>query len=243
MFTITCVNDRASGGIVVNAVWTGELPGGVNGVALRRYRTGELDYTTVYREAVSSAEDLTFRFTDMEPVSGVSYTYESCALMDGSAISMRDATVVCRVEGIVLSDGNGTWHSSFGTSESRFTLGAQKNRPVSYIMTLSGKYPHRVSNSQANYWTGTCNALWLPFIVTQNGTCVEPTVEDADAYRLAFMEWLMSDTEKLMRTEDGKAMMISIDGTPQENYSPLTGLTTVSFDWTQIGAAPESAGG
>lgn len=236
---ITAVNDRASGGILVSAEWNGELSQGIDRFELRRYVTGEETWTVVYEGQVSEPTDLSWQFLDIWPKAGVSYTYEACAIAGTTAVSILDAVVVCRFEGVVLADGNGRWHSAFGTSENRFALSAQKNRPVSYIITLSGKYPHRVSNSQANYWTGNTSAIWLPWAerrdVDDNIVCVEPSFEDADRYRLDFIEWLMSDTEKLMKTEDGKAMMVSIDGSPQEGYSPIAGMTTVSFDWTQTG--------
>ena len=53
------------------------------------------------------------------------------------------------------------------------------------------------------------------------------------------MEWLISDTEKYMKTGDGKEMIVSIDGNPQENYNAIEGLTSVTFDWTQIGGVDE----
>ena len=49
------------------------------------------------------------------------------------------------------------------------------------------------------------------------------------------MEWLLTDTEKLLKTSDGKAMIVAIDGNPQENYNAIAGLSVVTFDWTQVG--------
>lgn len=236
--TISCANDRASGGIKISAVWDGQPDYTLTRVQLRRCFTGETDYEVVYENDVTLVSQLSFSVTDIKTIAGVSYTYTYCTLTEDSLwIENDSAEIVCHFEGVVLSDEYGTWHSAFGTSENRFALNAQKNKPVNYIITLSGKYPHRVSNAQTNYWTGNCTAIWLPYqTTTYNGeTCVEPTVENADAYRLAFMEWLVSDTEKYMKTHDGKAMIVSIDGNPQENYNAMEGLTAVSFDWTQIG--------
>ena len=45
----------------------------------------------------------------------------------------------------------------------------------------------------------------------------------------------MTDTQKLLKTSDGKAMIVGIDGTPQESYNAIAGMSVVTFDWTQIG--------
>ena len=239
--TVSCANDRASGGIKIIAVWDDPPDYDVSKVQLRRYVTGESDYAVVYEHTVSNVTHLSFTTTDLRAACNVSYTYTYNVLNSGLWVEKKTATIVSQFEGIVLADDTGSWHSAFGTSENRFTLSAQKNKPVNYIITLSGKYPHRVSNAQTNYWTGTCTAVWLPYrTTTYNGeTCVEPTNENANAYRLEFMEWLVSDTEKYMKTSDGKEMIISIDGNPQENYNAIEGLTSVTFDWTQIGGVDE----
>ena len=240
--TISCANDRASGGVKVTTAWNDVVAHGAAKVQIRRSVTGNSAYTVIYENAVTTVAQMAFEYLDIEPAAGVSYTYAYYALAsNGVAVdTVPSATIVSQFDGIVISDDTGIWHSAFGTSESRFSLSAQKNKPVNYIITLSGKFPHRVSNARTNYWTGTCTAIWLPYhTATYNGaTCVEPTFENANAYRLAFMDWLMTDTEKYLKTSDGKAMIVSVDGTPQENYNAIEGMTTVTFDWTQIGEAP-----
>lgn len=237
---ISCANDRASAGIKINVGWTGEMQDYVSRVELRRSLTGSPEYKVLMSKPAASLEDLSWSYTDIDTIAGVSYHYEYCALAEsGLWQDGAEEDLVCRFEGVLLADETGSWHSAFGTADTRFAVNAQKNRPVSYIVTLSGKYPHRVSNTRANYWTGSCSAIWLPWrqVVNDGGEviCEEPSFENADAYRLAFMEWLMTDTKKFMKTADGKAMLISVDGTPQESYNAIEGMTAVSFDWTQIG--------
>ena len=217
--------------------WTGAVPSLTGRVELRRSFTGSNDYKVLAQRPVSEIGQLT-TYTDIEPIAGVSYTYEYCALSDTDAwLDGDEATIVCEFEGVMLADAVGSWHSAFGTSDNRFALNAQKNRPVNYIITLSGKYPHRVSNAAANYWSGNCVGIWLP----KGVTCGEPSFENANAYRLAFMDWLMTDTPKYMKTSDGKAMIVSIDGEPHELYSAIEGMTAISFDWTQIGEVDRPA--
>ncbi len=233
--SISCVNDRVTGGIkiTVTPVTGVDDVSEVDGFQLRRLCAGSTDYNVLTSGDITEVSDLTYTYNDADAVAGVTYVYEACIHINGVWNADDEEEITCQFEGIVLSDETGLWHTAFGPSESRFAINAKKNRPVNYIVTLSGKFPHRVSNTQANYWTGTCSGIWLPW-KTANG-CTEPTFENADAYRLAFMEWLMTDTQKYMKTSDGKAMLISIDGTPQEVYNPIAGMTGVTFDWTQTG--------
>ncbi len=235
---ISCVNDRGIAGVKVSVTWDGRSIDALKSFELRRYFAGESDYKVLHTGNVNFSSDLTYTYDDIETIAGVSYTYEACVINTNNVtIPGASATIRCEFEGILLADSTGSWHSAFGTSDSRFNMASVKNKPINYIVTLSGKFPHRVSNSQANYWTGTCNALWLP-----KGTeCGEPTTVDADRFRIAFIDWLMSDTEKFMKVSDGKALIVSIDGNPRENYSPTTGLTTITFDWTQVGEVPAPA--
>lgn len=231
---ITCTNDPAGAGIKISVEWDGTDIANVSTFALRRRLSTDDEYTVLKTGWVMVGENLTYTYYDIEPVAGISYTYDACVFNEnGLRLGGATQDIRCTFSGILVADSVASWYSAFGTSETRFGMTAQKNRPVNYVVTLSGKFPHRVSNSQANYWTGSCTALWLPMGVV----CGEASMDSADEYRLAFMEWLTTDTEKYLKTGDGKAMMVSIDGTPSESYSALAGMTTVTFDWTQTGEA------
>ncbi len=237
--TISCVNDHVYANIRVNVTWTddGYPVSALRTYELRRSFAGSNDYKTLLSGEVTSSDDLSYQYIDMEAIAGVAYVYET-RVYDSNGLwrGGDSAEITCHFDGIVLADSTGSWHSAFGTSESRFAISTKKNKPVNYVITLSGKFPHRISNTQANYWTGTCSAIWLPWKPDQTGqSCVEPSFDRADEYRLAFMEWLLSDTEKLLKTSDGKAMIVTIDGNPQENYNAIAGLSVVTFDWTQVG--------
>ena len=237
--TITCVNDPVYANIRVRMAWADDgYPVSVlRTYQLRRRFAGSSGYKVLKSGTVSSSDDLTYSYVDMEAIAGIEYTYEACVFDEpGVWRGGAETTIKCKFDGIILADSTGSWHSAFGTSESRFAIKIQKNRPVNYIVTLSGKFPHRVSNTQANYWTGTCSAIWLPWVPDPSGEgCIEPSFDQADAYRQEFMEWLMTDTQKLLKTSDGKAMIVGIDGTPQESYNAIAGMSVVTFDWTQIG--------
>ena len=235
---IRCVNDPATAGIKAIVTWDGYILDGLTKYQLRRYFTGGNTYKVLTTGNINSSVDLTYTYDDIDTVAGVSYTYDACVLNENNVrVGGARFTIVHEFDGILIGDETGSWHSAFGTSESSFSLSAKKNRPVGYVTTLNGKFPHRISNSEANYWTGSCTAVWFP-----KGThCGEPVIEGADRLRLSFLEWLTNDNVKFLKTSDGKAMLVSIDDDIQEEWSPYKGLTAVSFGWTQVGEVPTAS--
>lgn len=230
---IKCVNDPSTAGIKAVVTWDGRLIEGLTKFELRRSYTGKNTYTVLVSGNINSSNDLTYDYDDIDVIAGISYTYDACVLnANGLRVGGATFTIVHEFDGILIGDETGSWHSALGTSDSTFTLAAEKHKPVAYVTTLSGKFPHRISNSAANYWTGSCTALWLP----QGIECGEPTIEGANPYRVGFIEWLLNDEIKYLKTADGKALLVSIDETVQEDWSPYKGLTTVTFNWTQVGS-------
>ena len=184
-------------------------------------------------KAVTQLSDLSFTYTDYEVVSGVTYRYTVIMFGNNDTVERQGLnSAKCEFSGISIADAVSSWYTNFGTSDSRYSESYKYTRPVQYINTLVGKYPHRVINSESNYATGSCTGLWVPV----NTGCGDPNWNgDVNGYRQAFIEWLMNGNEKLFRTGAGKAFVVTIDGDVSENWDPNTKLTTVSFNWTQVG--------
>lgn len=188
---------------------------------------------TIITRDVSSVEDLSFEYDDLEVVSGCDYTYYIIMTGDGGTVERSGlASAICRFDGICITDETTSWKTAFGTSTSQYSESYKRTRQVQYVTTLANKFPYRVSNSASNYTTGTCTGWWVPL----GDRCGEPVITSyADQYRDAFIEFLANGKDKLLRTGNGKAMIVSIDGEIQENWNPHTELTTITFNWTQIG--------
>lgn len=172
---------------------------------------------------------------DVETISGITYTYR-IKIMSGSTTIDTSTTksCECRFRGISLSDATGTWCSDFGSSDNELMKSMKKNNQVGYINTLTGKYPHRVINSDSNYYTGEINALFIP--LNASGC---PSFDDINAYRYELMEFLCNKYKKILKTGEGRAFIVSIDGAPEEVYNLRDDVTTVRFTWTQIGTIYE----
>ena len=231
--SIVVTNDAARCCINVVVEYPLDEVGDITHILLQRENEITGTTTDLIDKDVESIADLSFNYSDLEVVAGVSYQY-TVVMSDADGIGLRSgfASAVCSFDGICIADETTSWKTAFGTSANQYSESYKRTRQVQYVTTLSGKFPHRVSNSASNYTTGSCTGWWIPL----GGRCGEPVVTgNADAYRDAFIDFLANGKDKLLRTSNGKAMIVSIDGEIQENWNPRTELTTVTFNWTQIG--------
>lgn len=206
---------------------------GIERITLTRTSLATNHSSTLIDKTVTQFHDLDFTYSDYEVVSGVIYRYTVVMWGSGSTVERQGiGSARCEFVGISVADTVSSWYTNFGTSDSRYSESYKYTRPVQYVNTLIGKYPHRVMNSESNYATGSCSGLWVPV----NTGCGDPNWEgDVDGYRQAFIEWLMNGNEKLLRTGSGKAFVVGIDGDISENWDANHNLTTVAFNWTQVG--------
>ena len=215
----------------------------------------------VAKADITNRSEIDFVYYDFMVKSGVKYDYHIDLRIGESIIDMIDLSTICRFDGIsvgyqksvtVENEGTGaqtkynSWtvfSTELGSKSHAMKFDIKKNMDVQYVKTLKGKYPIRINNSDQNYYTGSCTGLFLPMEqcdgsttdmigAYENGT---PTVDGANAYKESVMEFLCDGTEKVLRTGSGKAMIVSIDGAPSEDWSEYNGLSTITFSWTQIG--------
>lgn len=231
--SIVCTNNYSQACVRVEIDYPLPTIGNIATMKLTRTSLATGFVKTLIDKEVTNVSDLDVIYDDLEVLNGVSYLYiVYMATSDNIVERSGSATVTCSFEGLSIADATGSWKTAFGTSSSQYSESYKRNRQVQYVTTLSGKFPHRVSNSASNYTTGSISALWVPL----GEACGEPTFpEETNKYREAFIEFLANGRDKLLRTADGKAYIVSIDGEITENWNPVVKLSTVTFNWTQIG--------
>ena len=193
---------------------------------LRLFKNGVL-----YKEwAIATAEDFNISLDDYNTRNGYYYEYELRAASDTEILETVKVATTCSFDGLLISDDTGIWVSSFGTSESEYKCTFKKNANVVYVKTLRGKFPHAFVNAEDNYYTGSVTAL---FVSLDDKGC--PSFDDANVYRQTFIDFLCNGQTKLFKTDDGRIMKIAIDAGIQEDTNKLSKLSTVTFNWTQVG--------
>lgn len=223
--TITATNMELQCGIMIKCVATGEPVGEVSSVVLKKRYAGASVWKNIATVEINTVSDFTFTHFDADTRSGATYNYVVVPVIDEVEQPGVLATCKCEFGGIYIGDSTGSWISLYNNEYSM-----QKNTQVSYITTLAGKFPRRVSNASTDYLSGSVTGLFLPF--TETGF---PMKEKAREYKDAVLQMLTNGKAKLLKTYDGNAWIVSVDATPKENFSLFDGASTISFNWTQIG--------
>lgn len=238
--TVLCANIPALCCLRLTCTYPLDTLGGITKLVVTRRNMATGTDTVVIDKAVEEVADLIFAYDDLEVVSGCKYRY-TVNMLNGSleVIQSGFATAEFSFSGISLADSTGSWHTNFGTSANQYSESYKYTRPLQYVNTLSSKFPHRVSNGEASYAVGSCNGWWVP--MTKDDCGSPDLTQDVAGYRDAFIAFLRNGHNKLMRTGDGKAYIVSIDSDVTENWSPRTKLTTIAFNWTQVGEVDRPA--
>lgn len=254
----TIKNNERHGILTIECTQVSSDLGGANNIVVYKKCTSlntsgfqnedNTNWFMVAKADIANRNEIDFAYNDFMVKSGVKYDYHIDLRIGESIIDMVDLSAVCRFNGIsvcyqksvtVEAEGTGieqkynTWaviSTEFGSKSHAMKFDIKKNMDVQYVKTLKGKYPIRINNSDQNYYSGSCTGLFMP-----TEECGAPTTDGANAYKEYVMEFLCDGTEKILRTGSGKAMIVSIDGTPSEDWSEYNGLSTITFSWTQIG--------
>lgn len=226
--TIKAENVALSCCIKVSCVSTGEAVGAVESVILKKKYAGTTIWKNVATIPIIDMNDFTFTYYDVDTRSGYKYDYIAIPIINNTENPGVSSTCACLFEGTYIGDATGAFISLYNNEYTK-----QKNIQTAYITTISGRYPRRVSNAGTNYYSGTITGLFLPF-----DQCHRPLMEKAMEYKAGLLEFLTNGTTKLLKTGDGNAWLVAIDGTPKENYSPFVGVATTTFSWTEVGALP-----
>lgn len=217
-------------GIEIVATKTPDAPTDALSFIVKRRKLPDVLYTTIATIPTMLPSDMTFTLLDTNVLSGNTYQYLLVPVVSGVEMLGVSASIEYYQPFLHLSDLSGELFAYLNISVTE-----QRNTSVGYVKPLRGKYPHAVRNSDTNYASGSAEALFLPF----TSACV-PDVSKATLSRNNALDMLTNGLQKVMRTPDGRGWTISVDGEPRVNKDEFFGADTISFDWTEIAAFPET---
>ena len=228
--TIELVNSPTRAGIEIVATKLQDAPTDALSFLVKRKKLPDGLYVTIATIPTILPAQMTFRLLDKNVLSGNTYQYLLTPVVNEVEMLGISTTVVFNLPFLHICDTSGALFAYMDISVSE-----QRNTSVNYVKPLYGKYPHVVCNSDTNYSSGTAEALFLPF----NTSCV-PDITKATISNFNALEMLTNGLQKVMRTPDGRGWSISVNGEPRVNKDEFFGADTISFDWTEVAAFPET---
>lgn len=195
---------------------------------LRRREVGKKDWTTLTAYPIYDTDHLNFSFVDYF-ARGRNTRYEysvNYILKDGTELPYISASVVSEFCGAVISDSEKSYHIFLDPSITSTT----RNRQSSIITTLNSKYPYVFFGSNSNYDSATFSGT-----VIRNEEGDYWDFDGSYRYREEMKDWLTNGEPKILKMEDGREWLMSINGNIEEDCSEHIDKVKISFDFVQIG--------
>lgn len=225
-------NNPYCGGIEIHSTAVTETLGNINRIVVSRKKAGMTDWNVIHTITVETIDDLSFDLFDILTLAGTTYSYNIDIKNNNSIIEMgMIENVKCTFEGLFVGDFEHQYIA--GTN---FKTEYSTNQSIEYVETLSSKYPFRVSNSAANYCTGTSSGLFLE--LTDDKKSFKPDTYHAHTDKV--LDFLRDGGTKILKTHDGHGWCVSIDAQPSKVYSDYIGMNAIQFAWTEIDDFPTS---
>lgn len=206
----------------------GTLGDKIQSMQLRRREVGKKDWTALIAYPVYDTDHLNFSFVDYF-ARGRKTKYEysvNYILKDGTELPYISASVISEFCGAVISDSTESYHIFLDPSITSTT----RNRQSNVITTLNSKYPYVFFGSSSNYDSATFSGT---VIRNEDGDYWD--FDGSYRYREEMKDWLTNGEPKILKMEDGREWLMSVNGNVDEDCSEHIDKVKISFDFVQIG--------
>lgn len=206
----------------------GTLGDKIQSMQLRRREVGKKDWTALTAYPIYDTDHLNFSFVDyFARGRNTKYEYSvNYILKDGTELPYISASVVSEFCGAVISDSEKSYHIFLDPSITSTT----RNRQSSIITTLNSKYPYVFFGSNSNYDSATFSGT-----VIRNEEGDYWDFDGSYRYREEMKDWLTNGEPKILKMEDGREWLMSVNGNVDEDCSEHIDKVKISFDFVQIG--------
>lgn len=225
-------NDPRNCGVKIQSFALKNRIDNISKIVISRKEVNSYSWKDIHVIDVNSVSDLTFECLDILTLSGKTYSY-NVELMSSSSVMPIETElhegITTHFEGLFVGD-----FEKYYVAGTNYKTETKRNMQVEYVTTLSGRYPFRISNADTNYTTGTSSGLFLKLDST--GKSFIP--DDHHEYSNEVLDFLCDGNAKILKTHDGQAWYVSIDGNPNKVYSEFYGMNALQFNWTEIGELP-----
>lgn len=203
----------------------------ISHILIKRREVGTFNWTTIAVKEAANKEDFNIVGADYTNAAKTEYEYAIVPSFYGIEGNYDTAKIYSDFDEICIIGKNGILHTMFGNGY----LDMTNHAPSSYITTIHGKYPTVVSNSQANYKTGSFSGNFIKF---DDKKCDYDT-DDKTVTNLqnSVINLLSDGTPKLIKHYDGRNVLVNIDPEISNSADGHYKNRVISFTFTEIGNA------
>ena len=197
----------------------------VDCIRIKMKPSSDYRWRTVYEHEINNNEDFMFKYLFPYARGGESYDFSLIPVFSGGIEgNINKSTIISEFEGLYLMEADRGYQAYLNLDISH-----KNNRQTTVQPTLGRKYPFVISNGDSNYVSGDITAT---FIQNKNKSY---DVEHGWKYRQDVNDFLMDGLPKIIKYEDGRMWLASIEGNPDEDYSQHQQMPIHKIHFVEIG--------
>ena len=204
----------------------------VDHILIKRREQGTLSWITIDAIEITDKNDFLVNGVDVMARSRQEYEYALVPVYQGIEGTYCISSVYSLFNGLfVLEKG-----AMFGTIINP-KCDVTRNAPSSVVEMLNSVKPKYVSNSIANYDTGTASGEFLHIVGCENGDVNGFDLYKGWNWRKSFLDFLTDRKPKILKYETGAIWLVNITGAPTNNSidDNIMERRQISFEWAEVG--------
>ena len=197
-------------------------------ILIKRREKGTFDWKTIYQKPIEKAEDFNVLFMDKYCKNNTVYEYAFLsALNSAESANYNIVEVESKFNGMFIVDKD----NIYGTFLDLGSCDTTRNHYLTKQEYPAHKYPSAYSYSEANYDSGEASGYFVRF---DSENC-EFLIDDNTKYMKEIIDFLTNHKPKVLKLEDGRIWLISVDGMPTDTEDGHRLHRIISFAWFESG--------
>ena len=196
-------------------------------IVVRRREKGEQKWVTLYVKEINSLEDFNIHIVDKYARACTDYEYKVSSYLNNVENTVIIENIYSDFEGYYITDKD----CLYGTIYNLDNCDTARNITTQTLELLNSKYVHVVSNSSANYDSGTVSGLAMKYNEVDNYL----DKQNSYKYREDIKDRLSNKKPLILKVHDGRIWMIKVVGEITDNNDGHPDLRRIGFSWVEVG--------
>lgn len=196
-------------------------------LVVRRREVGKQTWVTLFVKEIFTIEDFNIHFVDKYARAETNYEYKISSYLNGIENTTIVENIYSDFDGIYITDKD----CLYGTIYNLDSCDTTRNITAQLLELLNSKYVHVVSNSSADYDSGSASGVFMNYDTKTNTLDKQSTYQQ----RMDIQNRLANKKPLILKVHDGRIWMVRVVGNIQNTNDGHVDLRRIGFDWVEIG--------
>ena len=197
-------------------------------LVVRRREVGKQTWVTLFVKEIFAIEDFNIHFDDKYARAEADYEYKISSYLNGIENTTIIENIYSDFDGVYITDKD----CLYGTIYNLDSCDTTRNITTQLLELLNSKYVHVISNSSADYDSGSVSGVFMNYDTKTDSLDKQSTYQQ----RMDIQNRLANKKPLILKVHDGRIWMIRVTGNIQNTNDGHTDLRRIGFDWVEIGS-------